>query len=141
MRAQRIVGTLEERFWPKVDTSAGPDGCWPWLAHRNRLGYGVMTDGYRNVMAHRVSWELAHGMPVPHGLVLDHLCRMPCCVNPAHLDAVTQRENLCRSPLTNAGKTHCPKGHPYTPENTYTYRGRRLCRTCRSPVLMRALTT
>lgn len=140
MRAQRIVGTLEERFWPKVDTSAGPDGCWPWRASLNMHGYGQFTIDGCVVMAHRIAYRLVVG-PIPTGMDLDHLCRVRQCVNPAHLDPVTRAVNLQRSPLTNAGRTHCPRGHEYTPDNTYRANGRRYCRTCRSPVLMRAVST
>jgi hypothetical protein len=74
-------------------------------------------------------------------MVIDHLCRNRRCVNPAHLDQVTQQENLLRAPATfqaiNAAKTACPQEHEYTPENTYLKRqsqGRsgfaRVCREC-----------
>jgi hypothetical protein len=68
---------------------------------------------------------------------LDHLCRNRCCVNPAHLEPVTRKVNLGRSPLVGRGagtaqtaKTHCPQGHEYTPENTRIARGKRYCKTC-----------
>jgi hypothetical protein len=132
-RAQRLWGTPEERFWPKVDMRGGPDACWPWMAGLTDDGYGRFTwiKGMPGP-AHRFSWELAHGMPFPDGLVTDHLCRNRACVNPAHLEAVPQYDNLHRSPLTCAGRTHCPQGHPYDEANTYrSPQGRRLCRTCR----------
>ena len=133
MRARRIDGPVPDRFWPKVDTSAGPDACWPWTASLTPDGYGRMSWHDGDIGAHRLSWILAHGMPVPDGLVIDHLCRVRHCVNPAHLEAVTQQLNLRRGVGTNAAKTHCPSGHEYTDANTYRACGRRLCRTCRGP--------
>lgn len=132
-RAQRLWGTPEERFWPKVDKSGGPDACWPWNAGLSPEGYGVFTwvKG-KSGPAHRFAWMLAHGVPFPDGLVTDHLCRNRACVNPSHIEAVTQHVNLHRSPLTCAGKTHCPQGHAYDEANTYRPpSGRRMCRACR----------
>lgn len=81
-----------------------------------------------------MSHELHKG-PIPEGLVIDHLCRNRGCVNPDHLEAVTQRENILRGEglaAANARKTHCPKGHPYSGENLYVVpsSGRRQCRIC-----------
>lgn len=123
------------------------EGCWIWNLRKNNWGYGLLTfyqNGYKpqTVSAHKASWELVRGR-VPEGMMLDHLCRRPSCVNPAHLEPVTNRENLLRSTLTvayrNLAKTHCAKGHEFTPENTAIYlrknngkvTGReRRCRTC-----------
>jgi hypothetical protein len=66
-------------------------------------------------------------------MTIDHLCRRPLCCNPLHLEAVTMRENLMRGngwSGRNARKTHCPQGHPYSPENTSVRDGSRHCRTC-----------
>lgn len=71
-------------------------GCWVWMGSMfSRNGYGrVWWDGRRR-QAHRVLWEMANG-PVPRGMVLDHRCRVRCCVNPAHLEPVTVRVNTLR---------------------------------------------
>ena len=135
-RPELVTGTAEERFWPKVDRSGE---CWLWTANRLPAGYGLFGAGGREkgaVLAHRFSYELAHG-PIPEGLVIDHLCRTPACVRPDHLEAVTQRENNLRNPETqfrkNAAKTHCKWGHPFDEANTIrrqdkpNYRG---CRAC-----------
>lgn len=83
--------------------------------------------------AHRVAFELIRGC-IPNGLVLDHLCRNRGCVNPDHLEPVTFRENIMRGvgyTAQQARKTHCRHGHEFTVENTYVWRGGRICRTCR----------
>lgn len=123
------VGTDEERFWAKVEKT---DDCWLWKAADNGVGYGVFRLNSRQVLAHRVAYQWANG-PIPVGLTLDHLCRTPRCVRPSHLEAVTQGENTLRgtSPMAmNARKTHCLRGHEFTPENTYTWNGGRECRAC-----------
>lgn len=110
-------------------------GCWTWLGSLDRYGYGgfwVKEDGgWVKHKAHRVSYWLFVG-PIPDGLQIDHLCRNRRCVNPAHLEPVTQQENARRS--EQATRTSCSAGHPYTPANT-AYRSRngrpaRVCRAC-----------
>ena len=122
--------TAEERFWAKVDKSGT---CWIWTAARNAFGYGKFSMGHaRWIFAHRFAYETFRG-PIPATLVIDHLCRNPSCVNPAHLEPVTNRENQLRGvgfAARHAAKTHCDHGHEFTPENTYTgYKGR-ACREC-----------
>jgi hypothetical protein len=71
---------------------------------------------------------------VGEGLELDHLCRNRSCVNPAHLEAISHKENILRGESfssINAKRTHCKHGHEFTPENTYRWRGKmRTCRAC-----------
>jgi hypothetical protein len=124
-----MTKTLEERFWEKVIKT---DSCWLWIAATTK-GYGRFRIGTLKE-AHRVSYELVKGS-IPEGLVLDHLCRVKNCVNPEHLEPVTNAENINRGDKTNQGwnnrsKTHCPKGHAYAGENLNFYKGRRVCRTC-----------
>jgi hypothetical protein len=125
--------TFEERFWSYVRPAEALE-CWEWTGARNQFGYGQIGRGRDNLLvAHRASWEMLRG-EIPDGLQLDHLCRNPPCVNPWHLDPVTQRVNLLRGEtLTarNAAKTECPSGHPYTPGNIYWDQGHRTCRTCK----------
>jgi hypothetical protein len=111
-----------------------PTGHWIWLGSTNPGGYGTFNIGKRKGGAHRLSWELRNG-PIPKDLVIDHLCRTPRCVNPDHLEPVTQAENLRRgmSPTWTAirdGK--CRKGHPITdPTNLWIGpTGERKCRAC-----------
>lgn len=107
-------------------------GCWLWEGASTKEGYGVMWDGDKNTTAHRIS-RLANGGEIPDGFTVDHLCRVRCCVNPQHLEAVPHAINLLRGNTLNAmqsARTHCPRGHEYTDENTNRWRGMRRCRAC-----------
>ena len=111
-------------------------GCWLWLLNTATGGYGRITAGRRSQsLVHRVSYEVFKG-PIPEGLTIDHLCKVKSCVNPGHLEAVTQRENWLRTTAcqTNSERfkliTHCPQGHEYTPENTRMDGDARKCITC-----------
>jgi hypothetical protein len=108
-------------------------GCWPWLGKRDHKDYGRIRVGAVSYPAHRFVFE-AFGTAVPSELVLDHLCRNHWCVNPDHLEVVTGRENALRGigpTAINARKTHCIRGHEFTPENTARNTdGARVCREC-----------
>lgn len=105
------------------------DGHWLIDSHLTRDGYArIWVDGKRR-RAHRVAYELLVG-PIPDGLQIDHLCKVRNCVNPEHLEPVTQAENLRRSEAwagVNSRKTHCPRGHSYSHTDST---GRRICREC-----------
>lgn len=79
-----------------------PNGCWIWQRSLNNQGYPIGTFarfGKKTALAHRVMYEQQVG-PIPQGLELDHTCRVPACVNPSHLEPVTQRENIHRQSKT-----------------------------------------
>lgn len=120
------------RFWEKVDLN-GAGGCWLWEASLFLSGYGQFQIGHTKIRAHRWAYEREFG-PVPDGMVLDHLCRVRRCVNPAHLEAVTERENVLRGEgpsAHNARKTQCINRHPFDHANTRrTPNGKRVCRRC-----------
>ena len=115
--------TLERRFWAKVNKT---DDCWIWTAQRTKHGYGQVRQNKVSRMAHRVAYEWLVG-PIPEGLVIDHLCENPACVNPAHLEPVTNSTNVIRA----YGGT-CRFGHPL---DGYQRSGQRLisryCTTCK----------
>jgi HNH endonuclease len=104
-------------------------GCWEWKGARQQDGYGV----FEQVPAHRWSYITFRGA-IPAGLQIHHRCENPSCVNPMHLEVCTARENTLKSrrapAAVNARKTHCHRGHEFTPENTYVHNGSRNCRTC-----------
>ena len=121
--------SVEERFDAKIAYEPNT-GCYLWKASTTRDGYGKFWFEGKTVQAHRYSYQRWVG-PIPEGLQLDHTCRNRNCVNPFHLEPVTQRENSLRGESANAAKTECSQGHPYDEENTYIYlNGGRACRTC-----------
>ncbi len=118
--------SLEKHSIPEPNS-----GCILWIGGINPEGYGRIDAGDRLEPAHRLAYELANG-PVPRDLVMDHLCRVHCCINPRHLEPVTNFENIRRGGVRFKPET-CPKGHPLSGENLYqTPRGTKECRRCRS---------
>ena len=132
-----IIGQPLRRFWMKVHLTE--KGCWEWQGTQT-FGYGQFYNGKKMALAHRWAYESLTGNSIPKGLQIDHLCRNRKCVNPAHLEVVTNRENVLRGigvTAIHAKATHCPKGHPYNEENTYHIRakawlpnGGRGCKIC-----------
>lgn len=110
-------------------------GCWFWLGHITSWGYGDLYFNGKHNRAHRISYFLRHGSVPP---ILDHKCRVRCCVNPDHLRPATTRENVLWGigfSAINAAKTHCDKGHLLAGENLYVrFRNgmkRRVCQICK----------
>ena len=121
-----MVERFEALYIPEPNS-----GCWLWLGCDSQ-GYGYFRARGKMVRAHRWSYEHFCG-PIPKGLQIDHLCRVPRCVNPMHLEPVTSKENVNRGFVNqHKGKTHCKRGHLLSPENVYTTpEGWRQCVTCR----------
>lgn len=110
------------------------NGCWEWLGGKHpKSGYGrFWLTGRMDRLAHRLSYEWC-GNPIMNDLVIDHICRNRACVNPEHMEQVSLVENVMRGISVwaiNARKTHCARGHEFTPENTYTHQNMRHCREC-----------
>lgn len=135
--------TAEERFWAKVDTSGGPDACWPWLGSFRHHGYGQFSVNGKLVTVPRWILGKARGKPLRWDSELRelacHRCDNPPCCNPAHLYVGTHKANtgdmIARG--RHGGKkraeavTHCPRGHEYNAENTHVDKnGGRSCRIC-----------
>jgi hypothetical protein len=119
------------RFVAKVELLKS--GCWRWVAGLDRDGYGLFKWGGKTRKAYRWVYEYAVA-PIPSGLTIDHLCRNRWCVNPKHLEAVTNATNVLRGDgpsAHNARKTHCKRGHLLGGENVYVnLAGARICRSC-----------
>ena len=114
-----------------------PDDCWIWTGSSYGQGYGgvridTVTERKAPRAAYRVMYELYRG-PIPEGLTIDHLCRVRKCVNPAHLEAVTCRENLRRGDGfigRQMRRTRCPRGHLLIEGNLVRYKTHKQCRIC-----------
>lgn len=121
---ERLVRSCE----PEPNT-----GCWLWALSIGGNGYARIWFKARYQQASRVAFE-AFIAPIPSGKELDHLCRVRSCINPAHLEPVSGRENLMRGNgwgAKNARKTCCLRGHQFTTENTFRRKLGRECRECR----------
>lgn len=123
---------VQEQFWEKVNKT---ESCWLWTGGLTAMGYGSFRAQHEHGVtrvAHRFAYLTLVG-PIGDGLELDHLCRVRHCVNPAHLEPVTHRENVRRGggpTAANARKTHCINGHPLTGSNLQPGRKQRRCREC-----------
>jgi hypothetical protein len=142
-RGKEVIGydSIGRPIWRRVEDPkakllaravAAHGGCIVWTGSKNDRGYGHIDVNGQRQYTHRLSYEL-HVGPIPDGLVIDHLCRNRACLNPHHLEPVTQGENTRRG--ERAQRTHCPQGHPYDEANTYVKRrvngaAHRNCREC-----------
>jgi hypothetical protein len=122
----------EQRFWKYVVKTSG---CWTWSGCVNEHGYGIIggENSRDNVLAHRLSWMIHFG-PIPDGLFVCHRCDNPPCVRPDHLFVGTNTDNIrdasAKGRMKHIPKQFCKRGHEFTSENTYVWRGHRQCREC-----------
>jgi hypothetical protein len=121
-----------DRFNEKIEIDQNT-GCWVWIAGKDGGGYGAFKMGHKMEIAHRVAYELYIGS-IPEGKNIDHLCRNRSCVNPDHLEPVSQKENVRRGNL-GWNSTTCKRGHKISSNTYYIYdkqrnRWRRECLSC-----------
>jgi hypothetical protein len=129
MGATRAFKPLYERY------EIAESGCWLWTSTTDKDGYGYFDVNKKKIKAHRYFYEFWTSTRIPPGMQIDHLCKRRRCVNPAHLEVVTPRENVLRSVHTvsgiNARKTECKHGHPLSGDNLRIRPdGSRRCITC-----------
>ena len=132
---------MPKRFQEKIEINK--DGCWKWVAAKDKDGYGRFWNNGKMLLAHRFSYLKLVG-PIEDGEVIDHyrmnpgIRNAPClrgCCNPNHLEAVPKGENTIRAEYWTS-KKQCPQGHKYSVENTYAYVRdtgvhERQCKICR----------
>lgn len=122
-------------------------GCWLWTAAQRdkKSGYGGITFEGKRMLAHRLSYGAFIG-EIPTNKFLDHLCSNRLCINPAHLEPVTLKENAARGEFlklkqrAHEFKTRCPRGHAYEGNNLYVSpRNQRVCRICAKEAVKKSL--
>lgn len=130
-----MTDSVEVAFWKRVDVQTAAE-CWVWKGSLWVKGYGRFYHkslGRKAIRAHRMAYILSRG-PIPTGLVIDHLCRNRLCMNPAHMEIVTNKENVLRGIGPTAmrkRKTHCIRGHELAGENVVVRpTGARRCKVC-----------
>lgn len=121
MKGQQTNRARLARFFSRVEFTPT---CWNWTGPLNHKGYGL----FNGTSCHRFPyvWFVAQ---IPDGFTVDHRCLNKRCVNPAHLDAVSDSENRMRAKLLRDQKTHCLRGHSFDVFGR-PYRGGRVCREC-----------
>ena len=128
----RVQSALEPRFLSFIVPEPN-SGCWLWSGKLTNSGYSEFWADGKGRLGHRVAYRL-YRAEIPEGLEIDHLCRIPICVNPAHLEAVTHKVNQERG---RGAKSHCKRGHEFDEANTAIVPGKkpglyiRRCRACR----------
>jgi len=134
MRTSATEEEYEKRFWSYVDKKSD-DECWIWKGSKSGCGYGYFFYHGADKGAHRMALQFKLGRPITEGLQACHNCNNSKCVNPSHIREDTVSSNIKDLVLAgnhnNARKTHCKRGHEFTPANIYLYRGKRHCRACR----------
>lgn len=128
----KLMSSLPDSFWAKVEMAGDH---WLWTGAHQSRGYGSFAIGGRTYQTHRLAWQDANG-EIPDGLVIDHLCRVPSCVNPDHMELVTPAENTRRGAEAQRDTGYCSKGHDLAAAGLYETtrrdgRRRSECRECR----------
>lgn len=127
--------TIEEKLYSRIEISL-ENKCWNYIGSVDKDGYGMFRLYDKTYRTHRLSYLLFKG-EIPQNYVIDHICSNRKCCNPDHLEAVTNSENIKRGDTGKNNhqslKEYCPKGHKYTPENTYINpKGSRECMICKT---------
>jgi hypothetical protein len=129
------VSQFLEKHWSKISPEPN-SGCWLWEGAANPDGYGRVKIGRDLRLAHRAAYQTDVG-PIPAGMQVDHLCRVCCCCNPDHLEAVTPKENMrralpFRSDYSAPKSNFCRWGHDLRVSGTYAHpHGFTVCRQCK----------
>lgn len=103
--------------------------CWNWQGYIHTDGYGRFRTGRKNwdEVAHRLVYEVLVG-DIPDDMTLDHLCLNKSCVNPQHLEVVTQSVNSQRARCNRQSLDLCVNGHELDEVNWASQK--RVCLTC-----------
>jgi hypothetical protein len=104
----RAPAPLEDRFFRNIEKT---DACWLWKGRAVGKGYGMIGlggKGAKQVLVHRLSYEIHKGL-IPAGMVIMHQCDNPRCVNPDHLEAGTQSQNI-KDAFSRGRKFNLPSG-------------------------------
>ena len=117
-----------DRFISKIIHYKGTD-CWGFAGKKDPGGYGHFGLCGTSRPSHCMAYELAVG-EIPDGKEIHHKCDNPGCINPYHLEALTRAEHVNKTTGHPKNRTHCKRGHAFTPENTRLYNGFRTCRAC-----------
>jgi hypothetical protein len=126
---------MARSMYMATERSAEIGDCLVWLGGASPLGYGHIRVHGRVELTHRAAWVARHGEPPPDKPCVLHHCDNPPCFRDDHLWLGTKGDNNndrdAKGRNAHTLKTHCPVGHEYTPENTYSFSRRRTCRACR----------